>query len=96
MPFYRWQANNLILFCHLQPKVADDSFCGLHGERLKIRVKAPPLDGKANQGLLRFLAAQFGVAPSQVELIAGESSRHKTVLIRSPKILPTVLAISPP
>jgi uncharacterized protein len=94
MSFYRWQDDDLTLFCHLQPKAADDSFAGLHGERVKIRVKAPPVDGKANAHLLKFLAGAFGVSASQVALISGDSSRQKTVLIRKPNILPPALGIA--
>ena len=96
MTFYRWQGKDLLLFCHLQPKAADDSFAGIHGERLKIRIKAPPIDGKANAHLLRFLAAQFDVPHTQVTLQSGEGARQKTVLIRSPRRLPTGLSIATP
>lgn len=85
-----------MLFCHLQPKAADDGFAGLHGERLKIRIKAPPVDGKANAYLLKFLAAQFGVAPASVSLQSGDGSRQKTVLIRAPRQLPEGLPIARP
>ena len=95
MAFFRWQNGDLVLFCHLQPKASADDFAGLHGERLKIRIKAPPVDGKANAYLLKFLAAEFGVPPSQIELLAGDSARQKTVLIRAPKILPPSLGITP-
>ena len=96
MTFYRWQGEDLLLFCHLQPKAADDGFAGLHGERIKIRIKAPPVDGKANAYLLKFLASQFGVEPAQVTLQSGESARQKTVLIRRPAQLPATLAIAGP
>jgi len=96
MVFYRWQDGDLTLFCHLQPKASADGFAGLHGERLKIRIKAPPVDGKANAYLLKFLAGAFGVPAAQVELIAGDSARQKTVLIRAPKTLPPSLDIARP
>ena len=96
MAFYRWQDGDLMLFCHLQPKATDDRFAGLHGERLKIRIKAPPVDGKANAYLLKFLAGAFAVPAAQVELLAGDSARQKTVLIRAPKTLPAELDITRP
>jgi len=95
MTFYRWQGEDLLLFCHLQPKAADDSFAGLHGERVKIRIKAPPVDGKANGHLLKFLATQFGVPLKQVSLQSGEAARQKTVLIQAPQRLPAGLPIAP-
>ena len=88
MPFFRWDGEDLILDCHLQPKASKDEFAGLHGERLKIRLTAPPVEGKANAHLLAFLGAAFGVAKSHVTLISGELNRQKRVRIHQPKRLP--------
>ncbi|MBX9754036.1 MAG: DUF167 domain-containing protein [Pseudomonadaceae bacterium] len=88
MSYFRWDGEDLILDCHLQPKASSDEFAGLHGERLKIRLTAPPVEGKANAHLLAFLGAAFGVAKSQVELLSGELNRQKRVRIRQPKKLP--------
>ena len=88
MAYFRWDGDDLILDCHLQPKASCDEFAGLHGERLKIRLSAPPVDGKANAHLLAFLGSAFGVAKSQVELVSGELNRHKRVRINQPKRLP--------
>jgi uncharacterized protein (TIGR00251 family) len=88
MGYFRWDGDDLILDCHLQPKASCDEFAGLHGERLKIRLSAAPVDGKANAHLLAFLGAAFGVAKSQVELISGELNRQKRLRIRQPKRLP--------
>lgn len=74
--------------CHLQPRASSDEFCGLHGDRLKLRLKAPPVDGKANAYLLAFLARAFGVSLSQVSLLQGATNRAKTVLIKNPAVLP--------
>lgn len=88
MSWYRWDGDDLILDCHLQPKASRDEFAGLHGERLKIRLTAPPVEGKANAHLMAFLAAAFGVAKSQVSLESGELNRQKRVRVRSPRQLP--------
>jgi uncharacterized protein len=88
MAYFRWDGDDLILDCHLQPKASCDEFAGLHGERLKIRLRAPPVDGKANALLQAFLGTAFGVAKSQVELVSGELNRQKRVRIRQPKQLP--------
>ncbi|TXH96199.1 MAG: YggU family protein [Pseudomonas sp.] len=88
MPFYHWDGEDLILDCHLQPKASSDEFAGLHGDRLKIRLTAPPVEGKANAHLLAFLGKAFGVAKSQVSLISGELNRQKRVRIQRPQKLP--------
>ncbi|MGL4317827.1 MAG: DUF167 domain-containing protein [Pseudomonas sp.] len=88
MAWYRWDGDDLILDCHLQPKASSDEFAGLHGERLKIRLTAPPVEGKANAHLLAFLGKAFGVAKSQVSLESGELNRQKRVRIRTPQRLP--------
>ncbi|MFZ3204399.1 MAG: DUF167 domain-containing protein [Pseudomonas sp.] len=94
MSFYRWDGEDLILECHLQPKASCDEFAGLHGERLKIRLTAPPVDGKANAKLLAFLADAFAVSKSQVSLESGQQSRQKRVRIKQPRQLPAVLELT--
>ena len=54
---------------------------GRHGDAIKIRVKAPPVDGAANKELIRFLAKRFGVPRSSIRLVSGASSRHKRITI---------------
>lgn len=88
MSYFHWDGDDLILDCHLQPKASKDEFAGLHGERLKIRLTAPPVEGKANAHLLAFLGKAFGVAKSQVQLLSGELNRQKRVRIHSPQKLP--------
>lgn len=96
MAFFRWSdKDTLILQCHLQPKASRDEFAGVHGESLKIRITAPPADGKANAHLITFIARRFGIAKRNVKIINGELSREKTLAITSPKNLPPELAITP-
>jgi uncharacterized protein (TIGR00251 family) len=90
--FYRFDNQTLTLFLHIQPGAKQTEFSGLHGERLKIRIKAPPVDGKANIEIIRFLAAQFCVTKSQIEIISGELGRQKTVQISGLERLPLELA----
>ena len=86
--YLRWDANDLILFCHLQPGAKRSEFAGLHGGRLKIRLNAPPVDGKANSQLIDFLSKAFAVAKRQVQIESGELSRQKRVRITEPKQIP--------
>ncbi|GAB4345847.1 MAG: hypothetical protein Kow006_03540 [Gammaproteobacteria bacterium] len=59
-----------------------------HGEHLRVRITAPPVEGKANRHLCAFVAKQCGVAKGQVEILAGETSRYKRLRIRAPSRLP--------
>lgn len=77
---------------YLQPKASRDQFLGLHGAELKIAITAPPVDGKANAHLLKWLAKQCKVAKSQVQLLTGDTSRRKRVMIESPNVIPQALA----
>ena len=95
MSFYRWQDGALLLSCHLQPGASRAEFAGLHGERLKIRIDAPPVDGKANARLIVFLAAQFDVAKQAVTIVSGLSGRQKIVRIENPAAIPAALPIVP-
>lgn len=65
----------------LQPRASRDDIDGMHGVALKVRVTAPPLEGRANTALKKFLAKKLGLSPSRVEIIAGERSREKLLLI---------------
>jgi uncharacterized protein (TIGR00251 family) len=89
----QWQGNNLKPFCHLQPKASTNEFAGLHGDRVKTRLTAPPIDGKSNQALIRFLASQFQASKNQVTLLKGTSARQKTVVINAPRIMPGSLQL---
>ncbi|MAD01675.1 MULTISPECIES: DUF167 family protein [Pseudomonas] len=93
MSFYHWQDDDLLLDCHLQPGAKRAEFAGQHGERLKIRISAPPVDGKANDALIRFLADAFAVSRQQVSLLSGQSSRQKRLRIQTPRQLPAELGI---
>jgi uncharacterized protein (TIGR00251 family) len=91
--FYQLHDSHLILFLHIQPGAKQSEFCGLHGERLKIRIKAPPVDGKANDEIIRFLAEHFSIAKSQIQIISGELGREKTVRVSALKELPHQLLV---
>ncbi|MCB2384986.1 MULTISPECIES: DUF167 family protein [Thalassolituus] len=91
---YQWADGDLLLVCHLQPKASKSEFSGLHGDALKVRIQAPPVEGKANSELVKFLAKQFGVSKSAVSIISGELNRHKRVRITQPQRLPAEALIT--
>ena len=75
-----------VLSLYIQPNARKTEFCGLHGGAVKLRLAAPPVDGKANAALLAFIARFCGIGKSRVELVAGEASRSKRVCLRSPDV----------
>ena len=64
------------------PRAKKNAFVGWHGEALKVRLAAPPVEGKANNALIAFLADALGVRKQEVELLSGARSRQKRLLIR--------------
>jgi uncharacterized protein (TIGR00251 family) len=66
---------------HIQPRASRTEVVGLHGDALKLRIAAPPVDGEANEAVIRFLAEKLGVPRSAVTLERGGSSRVKTVRV---------------
>lgn len=87
----RREGDDLVLVVHAQPGAKQSCFVGVHGDAVKIRLAAPPLDGRANRELCRFLAEACGVAPSAVEITSGEGARAKRVRVRQPRELPAIL-----
>lgn len=71
----------VILNLHIQPGAKKSEVVGPHGDALKIRLAAPPVDGKANAALLAFIAAKVSAGRTAVELLSGQSSRAKRVRI---------------
>lgn len=92
--WYQWQGERLLLTVRIQPKASSDEIVGPQGaEHLKIRITAPPVDGKANRHLIKFLAKAFGVAKSRITLLKGESGREKRLAIDAPTRLPAASGI---
>lgn len=67
------------LALHVQPRARRTEVCGVRNGRLHVRISAPPVDGKANDELVRLFRREFRIPKSAVELIAGETSREKVV-----------------
>lgn len=86
--WFRRNGDVVTLTLHIQPGAKRSEIAGLHGEALKIRLAAPPVEGRANEALLKFIAALFGVPVRQVELKQGGQSRHKVVAITGSKVEP--------
>ena len=64
------------------PRASKNQIVGVVGEAIKIRLTAPPVEGKANSALIDFLAEMLSVRRAQIEIVVGETSRHKLVRVR--------------
>ncbi|HET7672260.1 MAG TPA: DUF167 domain-containing protein [Burkholderiales bacterium] len=71
----------MILELHVQPGASRSEFAGEHGGRIKVRLAAPPVEGRANEALVEFLAAYFEVPRRNVRITAGLKSRRKRVVV---------------
>lgn len=69
------------LSVRIQPRASKNEIIAMEDGGLKIRLTAPPVDGAANEALIRFLTATFSVSKSQVEIVSGHTSRDKIVRI---------------
>lgn len=70
---------DLTIKIYLQPKASKNEIVGSYRDGIKVRVTAPPVGGKANEALLRFLATSLDLSPSQVEILKGHHSREKVL-----------------
>lgn len=77
----RVAGDDVVLTLHIQPGAKRTELAGIHGEALKIRLGAPPVNGKANDCLIAFLAERLRVPKSRVVLEAGMTSRSKRVRV---------------
>jgi uncharacterized protein (TIGR00251 family) len=91
--WYRRRNDVITLTLHVQPGAKRSEIAGLHGDALKIRLAAPPIEGRANEALLKFIAGIFSVPPRNVELQHGGQSRHKVVAITGSAIEPESLIV---
>lgn len=94
--YARWSGHDLILDCHIQPGAKTSELAGHHGDRLKIRLQAPPVDGKANAALISFLSTLFAVNKQAVVIESGKLGRQKRVRILSPAHYPSELELPQP
>jgi uncharacterized protein (TIGR00251 family) len=84
----RDDARAVVLTLHVQPGAKRTEVAGVHGDALKLRLAAPPVEGKANAELVRFLADAFGVPARDVAIVSGANARRKIVRIESPSLRP--------
>jgi len=75
------RGDGVLLQISVMPNAKRTEVDGLHDGALRVRLAAPPIEGRANEALVAWLAKSLGVAKRDVELLRGESSRRKQVAI---------------
>jgi uncharacterized protein (TIGR00251 family) len=91
--WYRWDGDALILHVHVQPRASRDEIVGPHGDALKVRITAPPVEGAANAHLVAWLADLCDVPKSSVTVVGGQHGRSKRLRIVAPRrLIPGVQA----
>ena len=86
--WYEWKDDILILRLRVQPKASKDELAEIMENARKLRITAPPVDGKANKHIVALIAKMCKVAKSDVKIVCGELGRSKTVAVTAPKLLP--------
>lgn len=76
-------AEGAVVSVRVQPRARREAIAGVHGDALKVALAAPPVDGAANEALVKFLAGLCAVPPSSVRIVGGQTSRQKRVLFAS-------------
>lgn len=82
MTFFRESEGAVTLTLKVVPRSSKSQIVGIEGDALKIRLNAPPVEGKANRALVEFLAEHLGVPRSNIEILIGHSGRHKLIRVR--------------
>lgn len=74
----------IVLKVRVIPRAAKDAIQGVMGDALKVRIQAPPVEGKANAYLVKFLAKHWNIPRANLEILSGETGRNKRLRICSP------------
>lgn len=81
-PYLRAESDGVVLSVKVQPRASANQIGEVMGNELRIKVTAPPVDSAANEALMRFLADTLDCGRNRIELLRGQTSRHKTLRIR--------------
>lgn len=80
-PYLTSCEQGVYLDLYIRPSASRSKIVGEHDGRLKVQVAAPPVDGKANEVLVKFLAKHLGVARTSIQIVSGETNKRKRLLI---------------
>jgi uncharacterized protein (TIGR00251 family) len=91
LSWYQTGGDGVTIHVHAQPGAKRTEVAGLYDDCVKVRLASPPVDGKANECLIEFLARRLGVKRSQVTIVRGMSSRRKNLFVAAAGLRPEVL-----
>ncbi len=86
--WYEWKNGDLLLRLQVQTRASENKFCEIIADRIKLRITAAAVNGKANDAIKKFFSKEFRVPKSSVEILRGYKSTKKLVSIHSPGQLP--------
>ncbi len=86
-PFVQSHAEGALLYLKVQPRASRNGMDGVHGQELKVRVTAPPVDSAANQAVIELLAESLDCPKSALSILRGQTGRHKVVCVRGQSAL---------
>jgi uncharacterized protein (TIGR00251 family) len=84
VPWYREDPDGVTFAVRVVPRASHNELVGLYNGALKVRVTAPPVEGAANEELVKFLARKLGVSRTSVTLVAGSNTKQKLIRITDP------------
>ena len=95
MPCFEEKDGCILLNVRVVPRASKDGIQGVLGDALKIRIQAPPVEGKANTYLIKFLSKQWKIPRASIEILSGESGRNKRLRIsnQTDELRKTLLSI---
>ena len=93
MPWFRWEGNDLMLRLRITARAGRDGFVNVVDDCLKVRIAAPPVEGRANAHLIDFLARQFDIPRARITLVQGHKGKTKVLRLEAPAKIPPELGI---
>lgn len=84
MAYFKEKDNAIILNVRVIPRASKDMIQGVMGDALKVRIQTPPIEGKANAHLVKFLSKQWKIPRGSIEILSGETGRNKRLRISDP------------
>ena len=84
MPWMDNKGDHIVLNIRVVPRASKDEIVGLYDDALKVRILAPPVEGKANAYLVKFISKHWKIPRRNIEILSGETGRNKRLKIINP------------